>query len=149
MAHDSDPTDDVFAKRFILNAAGDDVRVVQDALQDVIKARGFDSECCFAIRLALEEALSNAFKHGNKNDPKKVVILQSTVDRTRVILEIEDEGMGFDPAVVPDPIEDENIAIPCGRGIVLMKAFMSEIEFQPPGNRLRMTFVRPGNDRRG
>ena len=57
-------------------------------------------------------------------------------------LEIEDEGEGFDPRSVPDPTTVENVEIPSGRGIILMRAFMTDVRFFPPGNRLRMTYRR-------
>jgi len=58
------------------------------------------------------------------------------------VIDVEDVGEGFDPDSVPDPTEQENLEIPSGRGIVLMKSFMSHIEYEPPGNRVRMTFKR-------
>ncbi len=56
--------------------------------------------------------------------------------------EVEDDGPGFDPTTVPDPTHDENIEIPSGRGIMLIKAYMSEVAYLPPGNRLSMTYRR-------
>ncbi len=55
---------------------------------------------------------------------------------------VQDEGVGFDPAAVPDPTRPENVDIPSGRGIMLMRAYMTEVEFDPPGNRVRMTYRR-------
>ena len=129
-------------KQFILKSGGDEARAAQDALLAALEEREFDASCCFAVRLALEEALSNAFKHGNKNDPSKVVRLHYSVDSDSIEIQVEDEGEGFDPDAVPDPTEQENLEIPSGRGIVLMKSFMSEIAYEPPGNRVRMTFRR-------
>lgn len=132
----------MFRQQFILTSAGDDVRSAQAALLAAIEKQSFDASSCFAVRLALEEALSNAFKHGNKNDPSKVVRLGCEIGRDRIVIDVEDEGEGFDPDSVPDPTEQENLEIPSGRGIVLMKSFMSQIEYEPPGNRVRMTFRR-------
>jgi serine/threonine-protein kinase RsbW len=56
---------------------------------------------------------------------------------------VEDEGPGFDPATIPDPTEDENLEIPSGRGVMLIKAYMTEVEYVPPGNLLRMTYRKP------
>jgi serine/threonine-protein kinase RsbW len=52
------------------------------------------------------------------------------------VIEIEDEGEGFDPGDVPDPTADENLERPCGRGIHLMRAFMTSIEYLDRGNRV-------------
>jgi len=136
-------SNEVYSQRFILTGESDEARQAQEALLHEITQRRYDASSRFAIRLALEEALSNAFKHGNRSDPKKTVTLDCRVDRHTVVIDIEDEGEGFDPDAVPDPAENENLEIPSGRGIVLMKSFMTDVEFQPPGNRVRMTYVRP------
>ena len=117
-----------------------------DAAQVILSAAeqmGYDRASCFAVRLALEEALSNAFRHGNKYAPEKVVRLTYTITADHLELEVEDEGDGFDPESVPDPTEQENIEIPSGRGLTLMRAFMTELNIDPPGNRVRMRYVKP------
>jgi serine/threonine-protein kinase RsbW len=142
MAEDANRPRDAFARRFVLKGLGEDAREAQEAVLGAIERCSYEPNSCFAIRLALEEALSNAFKHGNKNDPQKVVTLECHVDGGAVVIEVEDQGDGFDPGVVPDPTEDENLEIPSGRGIVLMKSFMTDVSFDPPGNRVRMTYRR-------
>ena len=72
----------------------------------------------------------------------KVVKLTCEVLADQITIEVEDEGEGFDPGAVPDPTVEENLEIPSGRGIVLMRSFMSEVAYMPPGNRLRMVYVR-------
>jgi serine/threonine-protein kinase RsbW len=132
----------VYNERFILTCEGEDARDAQGRVLAAIEECNFDASCCFAVRLALEEALSNAFKHGNKNDPEKVVTLRCRIDGESIEIDIEDQGDGFDPEAVPDPTEEENLEIPAGRGIVLMRSFMTDVRFEPPGNRVRMTFSR-------
>jgi serine/threonine-protein kinase RsbW len=90
----------------------------------------------FGIRLAIEEAMVNAIKHGNRLDPTKQVRVVWEVNSIRVRVEIEDQGTGFIPADVPDPTADENLERPCGRGIHLMRAFMNLIEYNESGNRV-------------
>lgn len=114
--------------------------VVGQALQDQILRQleelQFAEHDLFGVRLALEEALVNAIKHGNRLDPSKTVRVQWLIDHERVVIEIEDEGEGFDPGEVPDPTADENLERPCGRGIHLMRAFMTSIEYYDRGNRV-------------
>ena len=93
--------------------------------------------------LALEEALVNGFRHGNKGQPDKHVTVQCAVDDAGIDLEVIDQGEGFDPTSVPDPTADENIEIPSGRGIMLMRAYMTTVEYLPPGNRLRIVYRKP------
>jgi serine/threonine-protein kinase RsbW len=88
------------------------------------------------VRLALEEALVNAIKHGNGLDPNKQVHVVCQISAEKVRIVIEDEGIGFRPDDVPDPTEDENLEKPCGRGIMLMRAFLSTVEYNERGNRV-------------
>ncbi len=136
---DAPPTQ-VNSKRLILKGSGDDSRHAQESILQAVQERHFDASCCFAVRLALEEAISNAFKHGNKNDPSKKVTLEYRVDDETIEIAVADEGEGFDPTAVPDPTDEQRLEMPTGRGIVLMKSFMSEVLYEPPGNRVRMVF---------
>ena len=115
-----------------LNAA----RKVCDRVLEATEAHGYGQECTFAIRLAVEEGLDNAIKHGNRFVAEKRVEVQFDIDPKRAVITITDEGDGFDPAVVPDPTTDENIEKPTGRGIMLMRAYMDEVRFNDRGNQV-------------
>jgi serine/threonine-protein kinase RsbW len=134
-----------FRRRFVVTGSREDLEQLQRSVLGAVEEMQYGAASTFAIRLALEEALSNAFKHGNKSDPGKTVTVHCHVDSDEVALEIEDQGEGFDPSCIPDPTQRENIEIPCGRGIVLMRSFMTEVRFEPPGNRVRMWY-RKGRD---
>lgn len=111
-------------------------QALQEQILRQLENLQFAEHDLFGVRLALEEALVNAIKHGNRLDPAKNVRVQWCIDHERVIIEIEDEGEGFDPGDVPDPTADENLERPCGRGIHLMRAFMTSIEYYDRGNRV-------------
>jgi serine/threonine-protein kinase RsbW len=132
-----------FSGRFVLNNRREEIELAEQSVLKAVEQRQYDQTSVFAIRLALEEALSNAFKHGNKGDPQKTVRMECRVDNTLVLIDIEDQGEGFDPESVPDPTEQENVEIPSGRGLTLMRAFMTEVMIHPPGNRVLMKYVRP------
>jgi serine/threonine-protein kinase RsbW len=104
---------------------------------------GFDEGAAFAIRLALEEAIVNGFRHGNRNDPTKAVFFRAQIDDKAAMFEIEDQGPGFDPKAIPDPTDQFNIEMPSGRGVMLIKAYMTDVAYVPPGNKLRMTYRKP------
>jgi serine/threonine-protein kinase RsbW len=87
-----------------------------------------------AVRLVLIEAITNGLKHGNGGDPAKHVRVGYHVGRDAVILEVQDEGPGFDPAAVPDPTLPENLDRPNGRGLLLMRHFMTSVRFWGRGN---------------
>ena len=114
----------------------------QTLVLEAMEQRGFDPACRFAVRAALEEALINAIEHGNGNDPTKTITVEYVVSRSSIIIEVEDHGEGFDLEAVPDPTRRQNMDIPSGRGILLMRSFMSEVDFYAPGNRVRMAFRR-------
>lgn len=121
-----------------------DVRAELDGLQkavvDGIRQAGYDEASTFAVRLALEEAVANAFRHGNGEDPEKVVTVEFKISKDTVWIAVEDEGCGFDPGAVPDPTEEANLEIPSGRGIMLMRAYMTDVSIVAPGNRVEMVF---------
>ena len=111
---------------------------VQAEILQEVERHGFNHNSLFATRLALEEALVNAIKHGNKLDPKKVVIVEARVSRERVEIEIEDQGPGFDRTSVPDPTAEENLCKCSGRGILLIEAYMNKVSWSQGGRRVHL-----------
>jgi serine/threonine-protein kinase RsbW len=114
----------------------------QDKLLARMQSFGYSHETLHGVRLALEEALVNAIKHGNQMDQSKQVHVRYRIGENSFAIEIRDEGPGFDPDDVPDPTAPENLERPCGRGLLLMRHYMTECEFVPPGNICRMKRVR-------
>jgi len=106
-------------------------------LQEVAKYRYSDSSV-FAIKLAVEEAINNAIKHGNKLDASKVVRITYDVGPDQAAVTITDQGEGFDPATLADPTADENLEKPTGRGVMLMRAYMDEVRFNDKGNQVHL-----------
>ncbi len=100
--------------------------------------KGFRKDDLFAIRLALEEALVNAIKHGNKKDPEKKIKIEYCIGDDFFDITITDSGEGFDPEKVPDPRADGNVYKPCGRGLLLMKSYMDVVEYNETGNTVHM-----------
>jgi serine/threonine-protein kinase RsbW len=111
---------------------------VQRQILAEIERHGFNPNSIFATRLALEEAMVNAIKHGNKLDPGKRVVVEAKVTPQRVEIEIEDQGPGFTRSSVPDPTAEENLCKCSGRGILLIEAYMNSVEWSRGGRRVRM-----------
>jgi serine/threonine-protein kinase RsbW len=111
---------------------------VQKQIMQAVESGGFNYDCIFAIKLALEEALINAIKHGNKEDPAKTVKVEAKISHERAEIMIEDEGGGFERCNVPDPRLDENLEKCSGRGILLIEFYMNEAKWTNGGRRLRM-----------
>ena len=89
-----------------------------------------------ALLLSVTEAATNAIKHGNKCDVNKLVKIDVNVEGDTLRIIVKDEGEGFDPSKVPDPTEPDNLLKDSGRGLYLMKIYMSNIKFNitPTGN---------------
>jgi len=88
--------------------------------------------------VALDEAFVNAVKHGNKNDPTKLVRVGAELSPTEACFTIEDEGEGFDVATIPDPRDPANLFKSSGRGVLLIYNIMDEVEYNAQGNRVKM-----------
>lgn len=123
---------------FVIPSDLSEARHVQELIESQLRMCHYEDKEIFGIRLALEEALVNAIKHGNQMDQAKRVHVRFHVSDRTFAIEIRDEGPGFDPEDVPDPTAPENLERPCGRGLLLMRHYMTECEFLPPGNVCRM-----------
>ena len=115
-----------------------DMKGVIDRLVDQMTAGGFAEKDLFSMRLAVEEAVVNAIKHGNAGDPAKSVQVNFQVSPSQVLVDVEDQGPGFDPDAVPDPLAPENLERPSGRGLFLIRYYMTWVRFNERGNRLTM-----------
>jgi serine/threonine-protein kinase RsbW len=111
---------------------------VTDALLGELQQNDYSEAAVFAVRLAVEEALNNAVRHGNAMDPCKTVEFTYEVTRECVDIKVRDEGPGFDYRHVPDPTLSENLDKPTGRGVMLMRAYMDTVEYNEKGNELHM-----------
>ena len=117
----------------------EEARKVLDEMLAKLGENGWGEEDTFGVHLAVEEALMNAIKHGNQLDPKKSVKVDYRLNATLLEIHVEDEGPGFDPDDVPDPTLEENLELPSGRGLMLMRTFMGLVEFNDKGNAVAMT----------
>ncbi len=111
---------------------------VQETLIGLMEAFEYSLRDVFAMRLSLEEAITNAIRHGNQLDPQKTVQICCRIDDQRMEVVVTDEGAGFKPEEVPDPTLDEFIERPCGRGLMLMRAYLSRCEYSEGGRRITM-----------
>jgi serine/threonine-protein kinase RsbW len=90
---------------------------------------GFDEDSVERLGLAIREAVANGVRHGNLQDPAKKVELGCELKQGVMALRITDEGRGFDVDAIPNPLAADNLFNPSGRGILLMRAFMDEVDF--------------------
>jgi len=115
------------------------VQEVEDKIISRCRDYAYTDRDLFALKLAIEEAVTNAVKHGNKNDPEKHVRIKYRVTPRRVDVVVEDEGPGFNTGGLPDCTCNENLSCPHGRGVLLMRAFMNSVVFNNAGNAVTLT----------
>ncbi len=137
--------DSDFSAEVIIPSDLAEARRVQEMIEKALVANDYSEHDIFSIKLALEEALVNAIKHGNQMDPEKRVCITYRVTNRRFDVCITDEGQGFNPDEVPDPTDPDNIERACGRGLLLMRGFMTEVEFHGRGNIVTMAKIRNDN----
>jgi serine/threonine-protein kinase RsbW len=116
----------------------EEVAPILNRLATEMCTRGYPRPDAFAVRLALEEAVVNALRHGHRALPDELVQVSYVVADEWVLMEVEDRGPGFIPSLVPDPLADENLAKPSGRGLLLMNHYMSWVRFFGRGNVVTM-----------
>ncbi len=128
--HEAEPAaHEALALHSLVEVAG-----VLDAVAGAMTGKAFAHQDAFGMRLALEEALVNAIKHGHRGDPAKPVRVCYHVTAHQALVEVEDQGPGFDPASVPDPLSTEGLERASGRGLLLMRHFMTWVRHNARGN---------------
>ena len=107
----------------------ENIELVQVVLRDCLERRGMEEDARSWVDLAVREALANAIKHGNEQNPTKQVHVDLEIEGEDLVIRVEDEGAGFDPSQLVDPLAPENILRQNGRGILFMERFMDEIQY--------------------
>ncbi len=111
-------------------------------LIEAMARKGWPEDDRFRVRLAYEEAIVNAIRHGNQCSVEKTVDVRLECDGRRVRIEIADQGDGFDLATVPDPRREDLLEVPGGRGVLLIGEIMNEVRYSKSGNRITMIKTR-------
>lgn len=130
-------------KSLTISSIPTEVARIEDTILPALSAKGYGERAMFAVKLALEEAVINAIKHGNQLDTTKKVNVDFVIDEDKIKISVADEGEGFDPAAVPDPREEENITSDYGRGLLLMRAYMDSVTYNDKGNKVTMVKYAP------
>ena len=121
----------------------EDLERILETIPTAMEKFGFAESERFRVHLALEEAIVNAHKHGNDRDWSKAIIVRYHISSGGVVAQVDDEGAGFDPAAVPDPLAPENLERPSGRGLLLMRTYLSGVCHNERGNRICLCKHRP------
>ncbi|MFN3325407.1 MAG: ATP-binding protein [Bryobacteraceae bacterium] len=120
----------------ILASTLESVDRAEELVLDLLTRAGVEEEQLHQLGMAVRESMVNAVVHGNRYNPDKQVRLAVSVEPARVTIRISDQGEGFDPASLPNPLAPENLLRESGRGILLIQAFVDEFSvrrLQPAG----------------
>jgi len=124
------------------------VNKAEEMADQIASQVGFDEDTRSGISMAVREGMINAVLHGNHYDAAKRVNLTFEQTGQEMIVTIADEGTGFVPDEVPNPLAPENLLKDSGRGIFLMRAFMDEVRFRKSNCGTEITLIKrlQGND---
>ena len=128
-------------KKLVLSSSFDQMKRVQPFVKELTEWADLGDEDSNRIMLTLSEAVNNAIMHGNNEDPEKKAYIHVTLSDDRTMsINVRDEGEGFDPEDVPNPLKEENLLNEGGRGIYLMKQYADEVQFEDEGREIKMVF---------
>jgi len=129
-------------KKFEIASQTDQIKVVVDRLDQFLTKAGLIEPFISEASLAVSEATANAIIHGNKQEAGKKVSIAFSLDDDRLEINIKDQGKGFQPAEIPNPLSDENRMKRSGRGIYLIKASMDKVKFEVSPKGLAIELVK-------
>jgi serine/threonine-protein kinase RsbW len=135
---------DVKIKRetMTLDSVFESVHTVEQTAEAYAREAGFDEDTILDISMVAREAAVNAVLHGNKKDPAKHVTGTFELTTADLKITIADQGAGLDPDTIPDPLAQENLLRPSGRGVFLMRAYMDEVHFRQLSPGTEITLVK-------
>ena len=120
--------------KVVITSSVASVPAVVDRIMAEARDKGYGDSTIGAVRLALDEAIANAIRHGNRADASKNVSIDYSVGDDALRVAVLDEGSGFDPTGVPDPRVNENLLRTSGRGLLLMRSYMDQVYYNDQGN---------------
>ena len=125
----------------VLDSALESVDVAEHMALDLARESGFSEEDLDRIGMAVRECMVNAIVHGNGYSSHKKVRVAISRTPDRFTIQVSDEGEGFDPGKLPDPLAEDNLMRHSGRGIFLMRAFMDDLQvrrLEPAGTQVTL-----------
>ena len=134
-------------KELIIPSSQENLTDADEFIESNLEELGIDKSLVADIAITSTELINNAILHGNKGDPEKRVKIRLAVKNETVRIDIIDQGDGFDPTSVPDPLAKENLLKEVGRGIFIVKSLVDSLEFdQEPGWGTRATLTKNLSD---
>lgn len=126
----------------VLQSEFTEAEKIPDFIEDISNAEKLDEDLKGKVMLALSEAATNAIVHGNKEVYEKTVDIRVSIDNVKVLITVQDEGQGFKPEDIPDPMKEENLLAIGGRGLFLMEEYADDVTYSKGGKIVTMRFDR-------
>jgi len=114
----------------MISSALDNVDLIQTLTDCITNIMSFDEDSAHWIGMSVRESVTNAIQHGNKLDLSKKVDICFEVLPDRLSISVKDQGNGFRVEEIPNPLDNDNLLKPSGRGIFYIRTFMDEVEFR-------------------
>ncbi|HEX4825721.1 MAG TPA: ATP-binding protein [Candidatus Polarisedimenticolaceae bacterium] len=116
--------------RLVLSSEVRLVDIVHAASEHMAGVAGFEEDDALNVGIAVREAVINAIRHGNRMDATRKVDVLLRAKPASIVARVRDEGTGFDPQATPDPTAESNLLQTSGRGILLIRAFVDNVDFK-------------------
>jgi len=129
-----------FERKLELISKFEESAKLEGFLNSLQQALNFNDELYAKLMLVVSEAVTNAIMHGNKEDKSKKVFITAQSDSEELTFIVKDEGEGFDPDSLPDPLNEENLLKTSGRGVFLMEEYADQVSFSDNGSTLTLKF---------
>lgn len=123
-----------------LTSRVEEVRRVEELVKKMAAENGFEPLFVYDVMLVVTEATNNAILHGNKLDASKRAFLKCRIEGDNLFVEVRDEGSGFKPEEVPNPLAEENLLKSSGRGVFLIKQMAQDVRYVFSGTGTTLTF---------
>ena len=129
--------------RIIIPSSLNYLREVDEFVEEKLQEQGINPSLVADIAISVTEVVTNAVCHGNKNDPHKKVFISLKIDKDQVTVKIVDQGGGFDPRHLVNPLDEKNLLKEAGRGVFIVKSLMDEVKFEVvPNNGTTVVLVK-------
>lgn len=129
-------------RRRVLASEHHHVETVVDWLEDLAGQHGLGDELLNRLLVAVSEAVNNSLCHGNQLNPVRDVVVEVTLTSDSVDVVVEDEGIGFEPERIENPLAEDNLWKEGGRGVYLMEKLTDDVRFENDGRRVFLHFER-------
>ena len=127
-------------QKLVLNSSFEEMEKLEPFVTQLQQWTSFGEELHDRLLLTLSEAVNNAIIHGNNQQRHKKITVFAIHKEHHLQISVEDEGNGFDPTKLPDPLKEENLLNEGGRGIYLIKQYADDVRFSKKGSKIIMEF---------